>query len=93
MQISYYFNIELLFLIIILIKLTIEQESSNKNYYDLLGVKRTASDKEIKKAFRNLALKYHPDRNKDKDAENKFREIAKGINCKTYLSSLNSKLF
>jgi preprotein translocase subunit Sec63 len=49
------------------------------SYYDILGVSKSASQKEIKKAFRNLALKYHPDRNKDKDAEQIFREIAKGF--------------
>lgn len=50
-----------------------------RDYYDVLGVKRDASTAQIKKAFRNLALKYHPDRNKDSDAEEKFREIAAGL--------------
>ena len=40
------------------------------------GVKKDASEKEIKKAFRKLAMKYHPDKNKEPDAEAKFREIA-----------------
>lgn len=48
-----------------------------KDYYDILGVKKTATDKQIKRAFRKLAVKYHPDKNKEKDAEEKFREIAK----------------
>lgn len=48
-----------------------------KNYYDILGVEKNATDKEIKKAFRQLSLKYHPDKNKgNKEAEEKFKEIA-----------------
>lgn len=48
-----------------------------KNYYDILGVSENASPDEIKKAFRTLAKKYHPDRNPgDKSAEAKFKEIS-----------------
>lgn len=50
--------------------------AEEEDYYKLLGVKRTASDREIKKAFRKLALKYHPDKNKAPDAEEKFKNIA-----------------
>ena len=47
-----------------------------KDYYDILGVKRDANDSEIKSAYRKLARKYHPDVNKTKEAEAKFKEIA-----------------
>ncbi len=49
------------------------------DYYKVLGVSRDASDRQIKKSFRKLALQYHPDKNKDEDAEDRFREIAEGI--------------
>ena len=46
-----------------------------RDYYDILGVSKGATDEQLKSAFRKKALEYHPDRNKSKDAEEKFKEI------------------
>lgn len=54
--------------------------AKTSDYYDILGIDKKASPQEIKKAFRKLALLYHPDKNSDAGAEEKFREIAQGKN-------------
>jgi len=46
-----------------------------KDYYQILGIKRDASQDDIKRAYRRLARKYHPDVNKDPDAENRFKDV------------------
>ena len=49
--------------------------SEKRDYYEVLGVDKSAGDKELKNAFRSLARKYHPDRSTEEDAEDKFKEI------------------
>ena len=48
---------------------------SKPTYYDSLGVAETATGQDIKKAYRSLSLKYHPDRNKSADALDKYKDI------------------
>ena len=54
---------------------------AKRDYYDVLGVSRSASASEIKKAYRKLAKKYHPDTNAgNKEAEQKFKEVTEAYN-------------
>lgn len=68
--------------------------SKRKDWYKILGVSKTSSIAEIKRAYKKLALKWHPDKNTDnrEEAENKFREIAAAYEvrlCTPFVCSLN----
>ena len=49
--------------------------TTKRDYYEVLGVGRSATEDEIRKAYRRLALQYHPDRNKDDGAAEQFKEV------------------
>ena len=49
--------------------------TSKRDYYEVLGVPRDATQEDLKKAFRKQALKFHPDRNKESDAGERFKEV------------------
>ena len=54
---------------------------AKRDYYETMGVKRDASQDEIKRAYRKLARKYHPDVSKEPDAETKFKEVGEAYEC------------
>ncbi|KAM4613903.1 dnaJ homolog subfamily B member 9 [Polymixia lowei] len=79
MQGVYFWMLAFLRVAVVLFCLSEAQTASSqmkRNYYDTLDVQQKATDRQIKKAFHKLAMKYHPDKNKSSDAENTFREIA-----------------
>ena len=55
----------------------------NKDLYEILGITKNASEKDIKKAYRKLAFEYHPDKNTSDEAQKIFTEIGEAL--KTYL--------
>ncbi len=55
--------------------------ANERDYYEVLGISKTASEDEIKKAYRSLAKKYHPDVSKEPNAEEKFKEVQKAYDC------------
>jgi len=69
-------NFQVLILASFLCGLIESAKPKDKDYYQILGINKDACPKEVKKAFRKLALKYHPDKNKEKGAEEKFQKIA-----------------
>ena len=69
-------RLSLPFVVVVLASYLITCEAKKRDYYKVLEVDRSASKQEIKKAFRKMALKYHPDKNPGEDTTKKFREVA-----------------
>lgn len=70
------YNSEIFCLVAVVLFTIVELVESKEDYYEILGVEKTATEREIKSAFRKLALQYHPDKNDDPNAEVEFRKIA-----------------
>lgn len=73
--------------VLLLICLSEAVSTATRNYYETINVEPTATDRQIKKAFHKLALKFHPDKNGSADAEKTFREIAEGKNIFSFYSA------
>lgn len=66
---------------------------AKKNYYEILGVAKNCSSKDIKKAYYQLAKKYHPDTNKsDPNAAKKFQEVSEAYEVNIYIYKFYSKI-
>jgi len=62
--------------------------STKRDYYEILELQKNADEAEIKKAYRKMALKHHPDKNPgDKDAEDRFKEAAEALECRWMIFS------
>ncbi|CAH8848010.1 unnamed protein product [Trichobilharzia szidati] len=72
---QYLFKYSIVFIIFSL-EFLLGKSDDKRNYYEILGLTKSASTSDIKKAFRKLAVKYHPDKNKDKGAQEEFVKIA-----------------
>ena len=77
MKISYSIKLTILILLFCI------QETLSEDFYQLLGINKDANNREIRKAFKKLALKYHPDKNSEEDAHEKFLKINRAYEVKT----------